>query len=46
MAKAVQLSRSRRFGGINGLVHAAGLAGDAALSLLQRRAWLESERQF
>jgi acyl transferase domain-containing protein/acyl carrier protein len=45
MAKAVQAAQ-QTFGGINGLVHAAGLAGDAATVAIAETGLAESERQF
>ena len=45
MAKAVRVAH-QTFGGINGLVHAAGLAGDAATVAIAETDLAESERQF
>jgi len=45
MAKAVQVAQ-QTFGGINGLVHAAGLSGDAATVAVAETGLAESERQF
>jgi acyl transferase domain-containing protein/acyl carrier protein len=45
MAKAVQVAQ-QTFGEINGLVHAAGLAGDAATVAIAETGLAESERQF